>query len=170
MTLETAHRDLRGRVVEVWSAIAELMLIAVEDGPDPAGLAAAEDLAEQVSEVQGSLASATELLDEGPEALVRHIASVSRHLDEARTRYWRRLRSHASGDTVRRSAARRPGSGGAAWCRTVEDSSRRCEEPLDAVAEALHACWHEFSQLASTEDRKAGASRSTTSTLQRRTL
>jgi hypothetical protein len=172
MTLEQARKDLQTGVRDLWAAVAELMLIAVEDEPDTQGLAAVDDLTEQISEMQGSVAAAAALLEGDGEDFVIHVADITRHLDEARTRYWQQLRGHDRVQAVR-TAVRRCGGSWPAWQRTVEESSRRCEQPFEAVARSLYACWHEVSQLLAIYERSAGSagsSASSASPMQRRTL
>ncbi len=146
MTLITAQQALSRAVEELWQAVGELALIVYEDRPRDADLAVVDDLAEQVSELQGEVAAARQLLRvaEGRTVaeLVPCLPEVSAHLDATARRYWRRLRAHTPVAELRRAARSRRGEL-PGWQHSVDDSAARCEEPLVACAAAMHACWQE---------------------------
>ena len=143
--MQTAHATLTEAVASLWSSIGELAIIVHEDQPAAEGLAAAESLGEEVGDLQGAVAGAIELLAE-PALFQGQAASVAQQIDAARARYWSELRA-AEPVLARRQAARRAGGNWPAWLHIVEQSARRCEEPIAAVDTALNTCWHEMSQL-----------------------
>jgi hypothetical protein len=141
MTLQDARARLIVAVEELWDAVGELVLITVEDQPAHGSLAAADALIEQVSELQGEVAEARQVLSDadqpGP-----WLPRTTRAVDAATWRYWQRLRAH---DPVARlrAATRRLGEPWPSWQRTTEQSAQRCEEPLASVVHAVRACWIE---------------------------
>jgi hypothetical protein len=145
VTLQTAYCGLSDAVAQLWSAVAELALIALEDRPASDGLAVADDIAEQVSELQGAVAELRDLLGRSPVDLLPRLPAVQAQLDAATVRYWQRLRAH---DPIARlrSATRRRGGEWVAWQRSVERSTRNCIEPLSNTAGALNSCWQEVCQ------------------------
>lgn len=147
MTLITAEQTLIRAVEQLWQAVCELVLIVHEDRPHDADLAVVDDLAEQVSELQGEVAAARQLLRAAEGRMVAELVpslpQVGAQLDAAGRRYWRWLRSHAPVAELRRTARRNRGCELVGWQQSVEASAERCEEPLAACAAAMHACWQE---------------------------
>jgi len=144
MTLPAVHAQLTAAVENLWQAVSELVLIAHEDLPGDADLAAVDDLSERVSELQGEVAAARALLQNG-DLLVSRLPPFAAHLDAALLRYWRDLRSYPAVSALRQ-AVRRQGAELAAWEGIVEASAARCEEPFAVVAATLNACWQEICQ------------------------
>jgi hypothetical protein len=144
MTLPATHAHLTVAVEGLWQAVSELALIVHEDRPTATDLAAVDDLAERVSELQGDVAEARALLSNDG-AFVPSLPRFAAHLDAAQLRYWRDLRSFPAVSALRQ-AARRQGGELLAWWGSVEASAARCEEPFAATASALNACWQEICQ------------------------
>jgi hypothetical protein len=140
MTLVGAEQVLARAVEQLWQAVGELALTVYEDRPAAADLAVVDDLAEQVSELQGEVAAARGVLRA---ALVPDLPELAAHLDAATRRYWRRMRAYAPVAELRRAARRSGDAELAAWQRSVETGAARCEEPLAACATAVNACWRE---------------------------
>jgi hypothetical protein len=122
--------------------VSELALTVLDDRPVDADLAVLDAFAEQVSELQGAVAGARELLvaDESP--VRRSLAEVAAHLEAAEAVYWAELRSFERMSEVRR-AARRCGPEAVAWRGGVDASLQRCLAPLALTREAMLAAWAE---------------------------
>jgi hypothetical protein len=142
MTLSAAAARLTRSVDELWHAVAELALTVHEDRPAGTDLAVVDELAEQVSELQGDVAAVRDLLRPG-EPLVPALPGIAAHLDVAERRYWRDVRGYAAVAELR-AAGRRHGGGLPAWRGAVEASALRCEVPFAVTATALNACWQEI--------------------------
>lgn len=153
MTIRTARAELERAVEEAWSAVGELVLIALEDQPAEGSLAAADDLAEQVSEIQGYLAEVRSALDRaGPSVDVTGdlpgvLPAVIAGLDGAVTRYWTRVRVHQPVAQLR-AATVRLGGAWPDWWRSVEQTAARCEAPFARTAAAVQLCCQEICDLA----------------------
>lgn len=144
MTRQRAHAELASAVGELWAAVSELVLIALEDSPQPAGLAVADDLVDSVTGLQGDVAGCRDLLAQGPACLTGPaLASLQHQLDGAALRYWRSIRAHEPVAQLRR-AARTRGGEWTAWARSVQHSAARCEDPLWAAQAACHSAWTEL--------------------------
>jgi len=147
VTMQGARAQLELAVEGAWAAVGELVLIALEDQPSAGSLAAADDLAEQVSEIQGALAEVRTTLGTGravaPAELPDVLPDVLTGLDAAGHRYWQRIRSHRPTAQLR-DATRRLGGHWPAWQRSVELSALRCEEPFALVDTALQVCCREI--------------------------
>jgi hypothetical protein len=141
MTLPDARTRLTVAVEELWDAVGELVLITVEDQPAEGALAAADALAEQVSELQGEVAEAREALSDADQ-LGPWLPRAAHAIDAATWRYWQGVRAHDP-VTRLRAATRRLGEPWPSWQRTTEQSAQRCEEPLASVVHAVRACWIE---------------------------
>jgi hypothetical protein len=144
MTLSAVHAQLTVAVEDLWQAVSELVLIAHEDRPGDADLAAVDDLGERVSELQGEVAAARTVLRDG-DLLVPGLPQFAAHLDAALLRYWRDLRSYPAVSALRQAVGRR-GAELVAWEGIVEASATRCEQPFAVVAATLNACWQEICQ------------------------
>jgi hypothetical protein len=140
---------LQDAVDELWLSVGELALTVLDDRPDEADLAVLDAFAEQVSELQGAVAGARELLTVEPErarqAAPAELPSIAAHLDAAWAIYWSELRRYERIGEVRR-AARRCGPAALAWRSGVDASLQRCEAPLATTREALLASWNEVHQ------------------------
>lgn len=161
MTMQGARAQLELAVEGAWAAVGELVLIALEDQPPVGSLAAADDLGEQVSEIQGALAGVRTVLGSGRPAgehadLPDVLADVLTGLDEANRRYWQRVRAHRPTAQLR-DATRRLGGHWPAWQRSVELSALRCEEPFALVDTALQVCCREICESVRTADVSAGS-------------
>jgi hypothetical protein len=144
MTLLAVHAQLTASVEALWQAVSELVLTVHEDRPGETDLAAVDDLGERVSELQGEVAAARELLQDG-DLLVPRLPEVAAHLDVALLRYWRDLRSYPAVSALRQGV-RRQGGESPIWEATVEASAARCEEPFAVIAATLNLCWQEICQ------------------------
>jgi hypothetical protein len=156
VTVEHAVVRLSAAVEELWSAVGEMALIVIADQPTdqpdfngpPEGLAAADELLETVSEIQGAIAAARDQLVAGPEAVgPMELARVATQLQGAHHRYWRDVRAHQPVALLRASTRRRGGKW-PSWRISVEQSAARCAEPFESVAAALDLGWQEISSLA----------------------
>jgi hypothetical protein len=146
MTIPTAEQALYDGVERLWQAVSELVLTVHEDRPVDTDLVVVDDLAEQVSELQGDIAAVREILEPARAAdadTFARLPYVAARLDAAGTRYWRELRAYGPVGELRR-AARRGGGEFSAWQRSVDASVQRCEEPLTDCVAALHARWREL--------------------------
>jgi hypothetical protein len=147
VTLQGAQAALATAVEELWSAVTELTVIAQEDRPLSDGLAVADDLAEQASELQGEVAAVRNAVrTNGADLTFARLPEVQAELDAAARRYWQRIRAYDSVANLRRAVLRR-GAEWTAWQRSVDQSARRCAEPLAASVAALNTCWQEVCQL-----------------------
>src|SRR4051794_30116805 len=108
MTIAHALQDLRGSTARLSEAVTELVMIAHEDRPTGSETAAADHLAEQVSELQSSVMLATQELAgiDGPGPLADRIAVVDSAIAAAALRYWRDLRSYDATAAMRQAARR----------------------------------------------------------------
>lgn len=147
MTLDAARTRLAVAVEDLWDAVGELVLIALEDQPCQGSLAAADAFAEQVSELQGEVAAARVALAEAGEPQ-QWLPMVSTAVDAATRRYWQQIRAHRPVMLVR-TATRRLGEPWPAWCRTVEASVERCESPIARAVDTARACWVETLPISS---------------------
>lgn len=144
MTIQAAQARLGLAAEGLWQAICELVLTVHEDRPDASDLAAVDDLAERVSELQGEVAQARALLS-GGQPIVSWLPGVAAHLQAADLRYWRDLRSFGAVSALR-AAARHRGGELPSWAGSVEASAAHCAEPLTAAAVAVNTCWQEICQ------------------------
>ncbi|MEV6344854.1 hypothetical protein [Actinoplanes sp. NPDC051851] len=142
LTLPAAASQLATSVDELWRSVSELVLTVEEDRPEGLDLAAVDEFSERVIEMQGSVASARDLLRPGA-PLVPVLPEVAASLDDAHRRYWRDMRGYAAVAALR-GASRRHGGGLPAWRGAVEASAERCEAPFARTAEAVNACWQEI--------------------------
>jgi hypothetical protein len=141
---------LSAAVDQLWGAICELALVVLEDQPEAEGLAVTDQLVETVSEVQGAVAEARARLAVGSSRglpAVTELAPAVAALRAAVVRYWRDVRGHEAVAALR-AGTRLRGGEWPAWRRSAELSALRCAEPMDDVAAALDACWHEVCRLA----------------------
>jgi hypothetical protein len=144
MTRQRAHAELASAVDDLWAAVSELVLIALEDAPQPADLAVVDDLVDSVSGLQGDVAACRSLLAHGAAGLTRPaLAGLQHQLAAATLRYWRSIRSHEPVAQLRR-AARTRGGEWTAWVGSVHQSAVRCEDPLQAAEAVCHAAWAEL--------------------------
>jgi hypothetical protein len=149
VTMQAARAQLELAVEGAWAAVGELVLIALEDQPSAGSLAAADDLAEQVSEIQGALAGARDALTApslSPSPLPEVLPVVTAGLTEAERRYWQRVRAHGP-ITHLRVATRRLGGPWPEWRRSVEQTALGCEEPLSQATTAAQLCGQEICDL-----------------------
>lgn len=144
MTVPTIHAQLAGAADDLWQAVAELALTVHEDRPAGSDLAAVDDLAERVSELQADVAAARDMLRDG-DPMVPRLAHFAAHLDAAHLRYWRDLRSFSAVSALR-GAARRRGGELPAWQGSVEVGAARCEQPFAVAVATLNAWWQELCQ------------------------
>lgn len=143
MTLSAAAAQLSLAVENLWLSVSELALTVQEDRPAASDLAAVDDLAERVTELQAELAAARTLVGDGGGALVPALPRIAAHIDAANLRYWRDLRSFTA-LTALRQVARRRGGELSAWQTIVEAGADRCEKPLTDATSALNVCWQEL--------------------------
>lgn len=150
MTISQAVQDLRESTSRLSEAVTELVMIAHEDRPEASETAAVEAFAEQVSELQGSVALAAQELAgiRGPLRIADRMDLVDRAIATASLRYWRDLRSYDA-TAAMRQAARRGGQDWRAWQVSVEKSQQRCEQPLIETTEGARAVWLELAELVS---------------------
>lgn len=148
MTISLALRDLRAATGRLSEAVTELVTIAHEDRPDGSEVAAVDDFAERVSELQSSVVAAGRELAaiDGPVLLAQQMPLVDEALAAVDLRYWRDLRSHAATGEMRR-VARRGGRDWTAWQVSVEQSQLRCEQPLLDAVESARRVWLELAEL-----------------------
>jgi hypothetical protein len=143
VTFSAAADQLSLAVENLWLSVSELALTVQEDRPAASDLAAVDDLAERVTELQADLAAARTFVRGDCGALVSALPQIAAHIDAASLRYWRDLRSFTA-LTALRQAARRRGGELSAWQGIVEASADRCEKPLINVTSALNVCWQEI--------------------------
>ncbi len=144
MTRQRARAELVGAVDALWSAVCELVLIALEDAPRPSDLAVVDDLVDSVSGLQGDVAACRDLLTPGsPAVSAASLAQLQHQVAEASYRYWRAIRAYEPVAQLRR-AARSRGGEWTAWLASVQESAARCEAPLWATEAACHAAWSEL--------------------------
>ena len=144
MTRQRAHAELASAVGDLWAAVSELVLIALEDTPQPADLAVVDDLVDSVSGLQGDVAACRDLLAPGPAGLTGPAMAVLQHqLAGATARYWARIRAYEAVAELRRAARSRQGDW-PSWVTSVQRSAARCEDPLRAAETACHAAWAEL--------------------------
>jgi hypothetical protein len=149
MTQHGARADLSTATSELWTAVCELVLIALEDTPSPSDLAVVDDLVDTVSGLQGDVAACRDLLaPAAPVLSVTMLAELQHQLAVAALRYWRGIRAYESAAQLR-SAVRRRGGEWGAWLGSVHESAARCEAPLRAVESACHLAWAELSETGS---------------------
>ena len=148
MSLGTAQNNLRETVASLGSSVAELMMTVLEDRPPDSELAVVDHLTELVSELQAAIVDADcELASVAdPRVLPERMPAVDRAVAAAHLRYWRDLRSHQAVAELRRSARGR-GQEWRTWQVSVEESERRCEEPLSRAQAAVSAAWQEVAEL-----------------------
>jgi hypothetical protein len=140
--MDTAMGQLAGEVEQLWAAVTELAVIVLDDQPEPGGLAAADVLGEQVSELQGEIAALREVLTTPRDDAMSALPVIGLHTQAFQARYWRQLRSHEAQVQLSR-AIRRAGGHWPAWQRTVAATARRCEAPLELTTSALQLCGQE---------------------------
>jgi hypothetical protein len=144
MTQQRARAELIGMVDELWSAVGELVLIALEDAPRPSDLAVVDDLVDSVSGLQGHVAACRHVLaPDSPTLSGAELADLQHQLAAASLQYWRGIRAYEPVAQLRR-AARARGSEWTAWFGSVQESAARCEAPLCAAAAACDLAWSEF--------------------------
>lgn len=140
--MDTAMIRLTVAVDQLWAAVTELAVIVLEDQPEPGGLAAADVLGEQVSELQGEIAALKDALAEPWAEVISSLPVIGLHTQAVQARYWRQLRSHEA-RTQLTGAVRRAGGQWPAWQRSVATTATRCESPLELTVCALQVCWQE---------------------------
>jgi hypothetical protein len=144
MTRQRAHAELVSAVDDLWAAVCELVLIALEDAPRPADLAVVDDLVDSVSGMQGDVAAWRDLLGRGSSPLTAvALAQLQHQLAGTTTRYWQSIRGYEPVAELRRAARSRNGEW-TAWVASVQRSAARCEAPLWATQTACHAIWNEL--------------------------
>jgi hypothetical protein len=136
MTQQRARADLIAAVDDLWAAVGELVLIALEDAPSPSDLVVVDDLVDTVSGLQGDVAACRDLA---------MLAELQHQLTGASLRYWRGIRAYEPTAQLR-SAVRRRGGEWTAWLGSVQESAVRCEAPLRAAESACHAAWAELTE------------------------
>lgn len=144
MTIQSAKAELAMAVEDAWAAVAELVLITLEDQPEEGALAAVDDLTEQVVELQGELAAVRSALR--ARATAETLPAVQAGLDAVVWRYWRRVRAHGPIAQLR-AATRRLGGSWPDWQHGVEQTALRCEDPFGVAAAASRAWCREVCQL-----------------------
>jgi len=146
MTIEITVTRLRTAVDELWGAVNELALIALEDQPQSPALAAADHLAESVSELQGEVAGARELLSETVSVAQHELPAVFPdvyvHLARFDRRLEREVRGHEAVERVA-AAAERARRDWPAWHRSVLESADRLDAPREDVTSAIADCLRE---------------------------
>lgn len=150
MTIAHVLHELRASTGRLSQAVTELVMIAHEDRPDAGDTAAVDHFAEQVSELQSSIVTASQELAgiEGPARLAERMAHVDSAIAAAAVLYWRDLRSYDA-TTAMRQAARRGGKDWRAWQVSIEQSQERCELPLLEATADVRAVWVELAELVS---------------------
>jgi hypothetical protein len=144
VTRQRAHAELGSAVDELWAAVCELVLIALEDAPRPADLAVADDLVDSVSGLQGDVVVWRDLLARSPGPLdAAALAQLQHQLAGTATRYWRSIRAYEPVAELRR-AARSRNREWTAWVSSVRRSAARCEAPLWAAQTACNAALNEL--------------------------
>jgi hypothetical protein len=146
MTQQRARADLVAAVHDLWAAVGELVLIALEDTPSPSDLVVVDDLVDAVSGLQGDVAACQDLL--APISLtlsMQTMAALQHQLAAASFRYWRGIRAYEPTAQLR-SAARRRGGEWTAWLGSVQESAARCEAPLWAAESACNSAWVELTE------------------------
>jgi hypothetical protein len=144
MTVPSIQAQLVGAADHLWQSVSELAITVHEDRPVASDLAAVDDLAERVSELQADVAAARGLLRDDDPVMPR-LAELAAHLYAAHLRYWRDLRSFSAVSALR-GAARRRGGELPGWQNSVEAGAARCEEPFAVVISTLNAWWQEICQ------------------------
>jgi hypothetical protein len=143
VVLITRESDrLRSSVEALWQSVCELALTALEDRPESVDLAAVDDVCDQVLELQGSVAAARDLLAADAAPAGADWPEIAALLDQARTLYWRRLRTYEAESKIR-LAVRPLGPEARAWRSSVRASLQRCENPLAETGAAVLRCWTE---------------------------
>jgi hypothetical protein len=141
MTLHAAQTQLAASVEDLWAHLAELVVITLDDQPEPNAPMAFDDLVNEVSEIEGAVdAVRTGIRDES--SFAARLPEIAVSLDSARSTYWRTFRSFDSVARLRVAARRRNGKW-PGWLDSVEKSADACEKPFDAATAALHVCWQE---------------------------
>jgi hypothetical protein len=147
MTQQRARADLIAAVDDMWSAVCEFVLIALEDAPTPSDLAVVDDFVDSVSALQGDVAACRELLSpDSPALSVPMLADLQHQLAETSLRYWHDIRAYEPTAQLR-SAARKRGGEWTAWFGSVQESATRCAAPLQAAEAACHLAWGELAEL-----------------------
>lgn len=145
MTQQRARADLIAALDDLWAAVGELVLIALEDAPSPSDLVVVDDLVDTVSGLQGDVAACRDLASASPRLSAAMLAELQHQLTGASLRYWRGIRAYEPAAQLR-SAARRRGGEWTAWLGSVQDSAARCEAPLRAAESACHTAWAELAE------------------------
>jgi hypothetical protein len=146
--MSTALAELQAANAALQQAMAELVLTVQEDRPYGSDIAAFDDLAETVCEVQAAAAEARAEINaigdirQLPAALDRIDAAMSR----CHMRYWRDLRSYRAVSRLR-STARGHGTEWQAWQKSLEEFELRCEAPLLQAMQSVHTAWCEIGEL-----------------------
>ncbi len=148
MSLGTALHDLRVAQVDLRQAVLELTMTVHEDRPLHSGVALIDNFAEVVSEFQGGVAAAGDALEEIPASrlLPAGIGPVDDAVAQSTTRYWRDLRAHDPLARLRLTVRDR-GTEWRTWESSVEESLKRCEEPLFLMGASVRAAWREVAEL-----------------------
>jgi sugar phosphate isomerase/epimerase len=150
VSLAASTDELRTRVESLWLTVCELVVTVHEDRPTDSGLAAVDDLAERVSELQADVDDARQAVLRTDTIIVLPgtLPTVSRAVGRAQTRYWRDLCGY---EPVRqlRTATRTRGADWHAWRRSVGQALDACEEPLRAAETAVQDAWAGLAELVS---------------------
>jgi hypothetical protein len=148
MSLGTALHDLRVAQVDLRQGVLELTMTVHEDRPLHSGVALIDNFAEVVSEFQGEVAAVGEALDAiaTSRQLPAHLAAVDATVAHAMSRYWRDLRAHDPLAKLRLTVRDR-GSEWRTWESSMEESLKRCEQPLFVMSATVQAAWSEVAEL-----------------------
>jgi hypothetical protein len=148
MSMRTALAELQRANTELQQTIAELVMTVHEDRPRECDVAAIDDLAEIVSEVQAAAAEAGAAIS--AVADVRDLPLSLPRIDSATAhgarRYWRDLRSYSAVSRLR-TTARGRGIEWRTWQSSVEQSELRCEAPMERSADSVRSAWREIGEL-----------------------
>lgn len=147
MSMTSALASLRETTADLNQAVAELVMIALEDRPARSEMAIVDRLTETVSELQASAMLAhhrvAAIVD--PRALAAGLALVDEAVAACASSYWRDLRAFDPVRELRRTAYSR-GLEWRTWQRSLELSAIRCEGPLDRAGQAVRAAWVEVGE------------------------
>ena len=148
MTQHSARADLSTATSELWAAVCELVLIALEDAPSPSDLAVVDDLVDTVSGLQGDVAACRDLPGTRcPGPVGDDDGGIAASAGRGRTPLLARDPGGRAWAAQLRSAVRRRGGEWGARLGSVQESAARCEAPLWAVESACHPSWTELNWL-----------------------
>jgi hypothetical protein len=148
MSLGTALHDLRVAQVDLRQAVLELTMTVHEDRPLHSGVALIDNFAEVVSEFQGGVAAVGDALAAipGSRQLPASMAAIDASVADSTMRYWRDLRAHDPLARLRLTVLDR-GTEWRTWESSVEESLKRCEQPILVMSGTVQAAWCEVAEL-----------------------